>query len=174
MPTGSVACITSIVSFENPVKGISPHAVRLGREPATEARREAGAPATLFIVDLTSFCYFPTRYFQLLTSYRSDGLSRRGRVTMNAAVGDLVRGWERNDLWLMLAWDDLRLRYKRSVLGPFWITLGTGFFISVLSIFRAVVRDRADDVANDLRCRFIRLASTRLILRRIVRYRPLA
>ncbi len=65
---------------------------------------------------------------------------------MNAAVGDLVRGWERHNVWLMLAWDDLRLRYQRSVLGPLWITLGTGFFISVLSILWTEIMAREASV----------------------------
>ena len=52
---------------------------------------------------------------------------------LKIAFEDIKKGWERRHLWLLLAWDDIRLRYKRSVLGPMWITLGTGFFIVVLS-----------------------------------------
>lgn len=50
------------------------------------------------------------------------------------AIDDIAKGWEKRQLWLALAWDDIRLKYKRSVLGPMWITLGTGFFISILSV----------------------------------------
>lgn len=40
-------------------------------------------------------------------------------------------GWR---LWVMLAWNDIRLRYRRSTLGPLWITLSTGVFIGVLGV----------------------------------------
>jgi ABC-type polysaccharide/polyol phosphate export permease len=34
----------------------------------------------------------------------------------------------------MLGWNDIRQRYRRSTLGPFWITLSTGLFILVLGV----------------------------------------
>lgn len=34
----------------------------------------------------------------------------------------------------MLARNDVRQRYRRSVIGPFWITLSTAFFIAVLGV----------------------------------------
>jgi len=37
-------------------------------------------------------------------------------------------------VWTIMSMDDIRQRYRRSVLGPFWITLSMGFFILVLSI----------------------------------------
>jgi ABC-2 type transport system permease protein len=37
-------------------------------------------------------------------------------------------------LWTMLAWNDIRLRYRRSTLGPFWITLSMAMFISILGV----------------------------------------
>ena len=33
---------------------------------------------------------------------------------------DSIRYWR---IWLLLAYQDIKLRYRRSVLGPFWITL---------------------------------------------------
>jgi len=37
-------------------------------------------------------------------------------------------------LWTMLAWNDILLRYRRSILGPFWITLSMAAFIAVLGV----------------------------------------
>ena len=37
-------------------------------------------------------------------------------------------------VWLVMGWDDIRQRYRRSILGPFWITLSMSVFIFVLSI----------------------------------------
>ena len=36
---------------------------------------------------------------------------------------DIKQGLLLGHVWLMLAWQDIRLRYRRSILGPFWITL---------------------------------------------------
>jgi len=63
-------------------------------------------------------------------------------AAISAAVGDLKNGWARNRLWMTLARDDIRLRYKRSILGPLWITLGTGFFIMVLGVLWSEIMGR--------------------------------
>lgn len=39
------------------------------------------------------------------------------------ALKDLRDGMKKWTIWLMLAYQDVKLRYRRSVLGPFWITL---------------------------------------------------
>lgn len=39
---------------------------------------------------------------------------------------DWVAGTRRIDLWSTLAWYDIVLRYRRSMLGPWWITLSMG------------------------------------------------
>src|SRR6201747_570786 len=46
--------------------------------------------------------------------------------TMTRAWGALVDGYRRRELWLHLGWQDIKQRYRRSVLGPFWITIATG------------------------------------------------
>jgi len=45
---------------------------------------------------------------------------------------DIYRGFRAAPLWLLLGWADIRLRYRRSVLGPFWITLSMAVLIIVL------------------------------------------
>lgn len=45
--------------------------------------------------------------------------------TFARAWRDLVQGFHRRELWLHLGWQDIKQRYRRSVLGPFWITIGT-------------------------------------------------
>ncbi len=39
------------------------------------------------------------------------------------AIQDLTDGFKQWPIWLMLAYQDIKIRYRRSVLGPFWITL---------------------------------------------------
>jgi len=46
-----------------------------------------------------------------------------GTRAWSRAVGDLVTGWGHRELWGHLGWQDIRQRYRRSVLGPLWITL---------------------------------------------------
>ena len=46
--------------------------------------------------------------------------------TMARAMRDLREGFGKRELWLHLGWQDIKQRYRRSVLGPFWITIATG------------------------------------------------
>ncbi|MFM9378934.1 ABC transporter permease [Gordonia sp. VNK21] len=46
--------------------------------------------------------------------------------TFRRAWADLTDGLRNRELWLHLGWTDIKQRYKRSVLGPLWITLATG------------------------------------------------
>lgn len=40
----------------------------------------------------------------------------------------------RHDLWLPLAWSDIKLRYRRTKLGPFWVVISTGITVLVVGI----------------------------------------
>ncbi len=46
--------------------------------------------------------------------------------TFARAWRDLREGFSKRELWLHLGWQDIKQRYRRSVLGPFWITIATG------------------------------------------------
>ena len=41
-------------------------------------------------------------------------------------IREIVKSWR---IWLLLGWQDIRLRYRRSYLGPFWITLSMALMI---------------------------------------------
>ncbi len=45
------------------------------------------------------------------------------------AVTDIYDGLKEWRIWLLLAWQDVKLRYRRSTLGPFWITLSMAITI---------------------------------------------
>ena len=51
-----------------------------------------------------------------------------------SAFGDLGRGWDQRELWLHLGWQDIRQRYRRSVLGPIWITISMAVTAVALGI----------------------------------------
>jgi lipopolysaccharide transport system permease protein len=42
---------------------------------------------------------------------------------MQMAWQDIKQGVQKWRIWFMLAYQDIKLRYRRSILGPFWITL---------------------------------------------------
>lgn len=44
---------------------------------------------------------------------------------MRPGLADIIRTFKKPALILFMAWSDVRARYKRSVLGPLWITLST-------------------------------------------------
>lgn len=49
-------------------------------------------------------------------------------------VWDLSEAVRRRSLWVRLAWQDVLLRYRRSLLGPFWLTLSMGLMVAALGI----------------------------------------
>jgi lipopolysaccharide transport system permease protein len=50
------------------------------------------------------------------------------------AVADIARALSRYSLVGMLGWQDVRQRYRRSALGPFWLTLSMGVMIATIGI----------------------------------------
>jgi lipopolysaccharide transport system permease protein len=52
--------------------------------------------------------------------------------TFGVGWADLLQSFQRHELWLFLSWQDIRQRYRRSVLGPFWMTLSTGILVGTL------------------------------------------
>ncbi|WP_232232550.1 ABC transporter permease [Cupriavidus sp. amp6] len=51
-----------------------------------------------------------------------------------AAVSDISAASRRLSLVAMLGWQDVRQRYRRSALGPFWLTLSMGVMIGTIGI----------------------------------------
>nr|WP_255411532.1 ABC transporter permease [Blastococcus sp. TF02-8] len=61
---------------------------------------------------------------------------RSGR-TYGAALDDLRTGWAQRELWAHLGWQDIRQRYRRSVLGPIWISITMAVTAIALGILYA-------------------------------------
>jgi ABC-2 type transport system permease protein/lipopolysaccharide transport system permease protein len=60
---------------------------------------------------------------------------RSGRAS--AAIVDLVDGLHQSWLWTTLAHQDLKLRYRGSILGPFWQTITTAVMIGAMGFIYA-------------------------------------
>lgn len=51
---------------------------------------------------------------------------------LSKAQLDLLGGLAKAPLWWSLAWQDTKQRYRRSFLGPFWITASTGVMVGAM------------------------------------------
>ena len=57
------------------------------------------------------------------------------------AVLDLANGARLVHSWVILGWHDIRLRYRRSKLGPFWLTISMGILVGALgTVYGALLR----------------------------------
>ncbi|WP_067531947.1 galactan export ABC transporter permease subunit Wzm/RfbD [Nocardia crassostreae] len=58
------------------------------------------------------------------------------------AFKDFRDGFSQRELWLSLGWQDIKQRYRRSVLGPFWITIATGLQAAAMGILYSTLLDQ--------------------------------
>ena len=76
------------------------------------------------------------------TSFKFNASSERqvepkGSVSLTGLLlfgSDLYCGVRAWPLWLTLAWNDIAMRYRRSTLGPLWMTLSTGILVVSLGL----------------------------------------
>src|SRR6478672_13018765 len=68
-----------------------------------------------------------------------DRLIARGGATdaVAAAWSDMIAGLASWRLWVRLGWNDILQRYRRSVLGPFWVTASTAAMVVALGVLYA-------------------------------------
>jgi len=70
-----------------------------------------------------------------LTSYdpntiHSTELPRKSNIRL--AAEDIRDGVASIHIWPMLGWQEIRQRYRRSTLGPFWLTISTGTLLTAM------------------------------------------
>lgn len=75
---------------------------------------------------------------RMTTSAHTDPPASRS-TTFGAAWRDLVRGFHQHELWLQLGWQDIKQRYRRSTLGPLWITIATGVMALALGLLYSML-----------------------------------
>jgi ABC-type polysaccharide/polyol phosphate export permease len=54
----------------------------------------------------------------------------RSELRFSRALKDVVGGVVHSHLWLVLGWLEIKQRYRRSKIGPFWITLSLGIMVA--------------------------------------------
>jgi ABC-type polysaccharide/polyol phosphate export permease len=74
----------------------------------------------------------------MTTAVRSREKSPVVRITAETvpeqAFTDLFGGARLHELWIRLAYHDIRQRFQRSVLGPLWLTLSMGIMVATLGL----------------------------------------
>src|SRR6266850_2293276 len=55
------------------------------------------------------------------------------------AVDDFWRALRHPELWVLLGWQDIKQRYRRSMLGPLWLTISTAVMVIALGYVYAVI-----------------------------------
>lgn len=50
------------------------------------------------------------------------------------AIADLWDGFRKHEIWVRLAYHEIRQRFRRSVLGPFWLTISMGVMVGALGL----------------------------------------
>jgi ABC-2 type transport system permease protein/lipopolysaccharide transport system permease protein len=69
-----------------------------------------------------------------------------GRRQRAKAWRDIVEGIALWRLWFRLGWNDILQKYRRSVLGPFWLTASTATMVVALGVLYAkLFNERIDD-----------------------------
>ena len=58
-------------------------------------------------------------------------------ASLARAFDDMRTGWHQRELWAHLGWQDIRQRYRRSVLGPVWISITMAVTAIALGILYA-------------------------------------
>ena len=62
---------------------------------------------------------------------------------LKRAVADLLGGVLTYHVWATLGWQDIKQRYRRSVLGPFWLTISTGVMVAGIGLLYARIFKQA-------------------------------
>lgn len=65
-----------------------------------------------------------------MADYSSIGFGRR----LRAALLDITQSLAAVHFWGFLGWHDIRQRYRRSTLGPMWITASTGVMVAAIGM----------------------------------------
>lgn len=51
---------------------------------------------------------------------------------LRLAIADIVQGTTHVHVWSTLGWQDVLQRYRRSLLGPLWLTISTGMIVAIM------------------------------------------
>src|SRR5271168_4472712 len=61
------------------------------------------------------------------------------RSLSETAADDLVRGLRRRELWGRLGWLDIKRRYRRTTIGPFWTSITLAVYVLTVGTVGAAI-----------------------------------
>ena len=73
------------------------------------------------------------------TTYRLSQPDLGWRYRFMLAIQDIMLGIAATEIWWILAWQDIKQRYRRSMIGPFWFTISTGVMVGGISLVYATL-----------------------------------
>lgn len=69
------------------------------------------------------------------------GFTTDGRPSTRGALVDMVHGFASWRIWFILAWNDIRQKYRGSILGPLWVTISMGAFtVGIALVYAGLFR----------------------------------
>ena len=71
---------------------------------------------------------------KLITDDGAELVPSINRQRIAAATKDLVDGFGKRWIWSQIAWQEIRQKYRGSVLGPFWLTVTTLVMVSAMGV----------------------------------------
>jgi len=74
---------------------------------------------------------------QSLSGTQGDALRFQTPNRLQQAIADIVDGLRLTHVWALLGRHDIKQRYRRSTLGPFWLTLSMAIMIGTMGILYA-------------------------------------
>src|ERR1700733_5388846 len=69
--------------------------------------------------------------------YHANSASRTHRQRLTLGISDVLSGLTLWRLWGRLGWNDILQRYRRSMLGPLWLTASMAIMVVALGILYA-------------------------------------
>ena len=68
------------------------------------------------------------------------------KISNNAIINEITAIVKYFHMWSLLGWYDIKQRYRRSLIGPFWITISTGIMVASIglmfsTIFKSSVKE---------------------------------
>lgn len=71
---------------------------------------------------------------RVASAWRRDFVWDSNDDPTRTVVWDFSTALERWPLWIRLGWQDVTLRYRRSVIGPFWLTASMGIMVGAMGL----------------------------------------
>ena len=74
-----------------------------------------------------------------MVSVPAENASGGLRSLSETAVDDLLRGFLKRELWGRLGWRDVKRRYRRTTIGPFWTSITLAVYVLTVGTVGAAI-----------------------------------